>query len=140
MKKLLLLSLLLVLLVLSVPTLRDLFSPVIDPVGETLAAIVQPGVEAVRTPFLEWKARDEARAITGLLRDHEALGQRLPRPRDFQEFLQRRYTLNRDGLDPWGMPYYVLYADTAVIVGSPGPDLEANTADDVQEGFPRRLQ
>ena len=139
MKKVLLL-LLLVLLFLTVPSLRTLASPVIDPVGENIAVLAAPLVNKVRTPFLEWKARDETRAIVNLLRDHEAIGRPLPRPREFHDFLQRRYSVNRDGLDPWAMPYYIKYTDQAVVVGSAGPDLEPDTDDDIQELLPRRLR
>lgn len=139
MKKLLLL-LLLILLVLSVPPLRAFAAPVIDPVGEKIVLVTQPLVDRVRKPFFEWKARDEARALVALLRDHEAIGQPLPRPREFQGFIQRRHRSNRSGIDPWGSPYYIEYTDTAVVVASPGADLEPKTEDDIAEGFPRRLR
>jgi hypothetical protein len=139
MKKVLLL-LLLVLLFLSVPPLRSAASPVIDPIGEALAVVVAPVVLKVRTPFLEWKAKDETRAIVGVMRDQEAIGQPLPRTREFQDWLQRRYRANPDGLDPWGLPYYVKYTDQGAVVGSAGPDLLPNTADDITEVLPRRLR
>lgn len=140
MKKSLLLLLLLFLLIVSVPQLRAFASPVIDPVGEKLAILVAPLVEKVRTPFFEWKAKDEARAIVNLLRDHEAIGQPLPRTREFRDFLQRRYRGNREGLDPWGIPYYIKYTDQGAVVGSVGADLLADTPDDIQEVLPRRLR
>ena len=140
MKKVLLLSLLVLLLILTIPPLRSVASPVIDPLGERLAVLIEPIVVKVRTPFLEWKAKDETRTIVNLLRDQEAIGQPLPRTREFPSFLQRRHRANRDGLDPWGMPYYVKYTDQGAVVGSPGPDLEPGTADDVTEVLPRRLR
>jgi len=139
MKKVLLV-LLLVLLFLSVPTLRSFAAPVIDPVGEKLAMLVEPLVVKVRTPFLEWRAKDETRAIVHLLRDQEALGLALPRTREFQDWLQRRYRANPDGLDPWGLPYYVKYTEAGAVVGSGGPDLLPNTADDITDTLPRRLR
>lgn len=135
-----LLLLLLILLVLSVPQLRAFAAPVIDPVGEQIVVVSQPLVDRVRKPFFEWKARDEARAIIILLRDHEAIGQPLPQPRDFQEFLQRRHRSNRSGIDPWGTPYYIDYRQTDVVVGSAGADLEPKTEDDITEALPRRLR
>lgn len=139
MKKVLLL-LLIVLLFLSVPQLRSFAAPVIDPVGEKLAILMAPLVERVRNPFFEWRAKDETRAIVNLLRDHEALGLPLPRARDFHDFLQRRYRGNREGLDPWGIPYYIKYTDRGAVVGSAGADLVADTPDDIQEVLPRRLR
>ena len=139
MKKVLLL-LLLILLFLTVPPLRAVASPVIDPVGEKLAVLFEPLVLRVRTPFLEWKAKDETRAIVGLLRDQEAIGQQLPRTREFHAWLQRRHRANPDGLDPWGLPYYIKYTDQGAVVGSGGADLLANTADDITEILPRRLR
>lgn len=138
--KTVLLLLLLILLVLSVPQLRAFAAPVIDPVGEQIVVVSQPLVDRIQKPFFEWKARDEARAIIILLRDHEAIGQPLPRPREFQEFLQRRHRSNRSGTDPWGSPYYIDYRQTEVVVGSAGADLEPKTEDDVTEAFPRRLR
>lgn len=139
MKKVLLL-LLLILLFLTVPQARAFASPVIDPVGEKLAILVSPLVDRVRNPFFEWKARDEARAIVKLLRDQEAIGQTLPTNRNFREFLAQRHRANREGLDPWGIPYYIKYTNEGAVVGSAGPDMEANTADDVTEILPRRLR
>lgn len=139
MTKKLLLLLLLVLLFLSVPELRAFAAPVIDPVGEKMAQLAEPLVVKVRTPFLEWKARDEARAIITLLRDQEAIGQRLPRTREFPNWLRMRFRVNPEGLDPWGLPYYIKYTDEGAIVGSGGPDMEPNTADDITEILPRRL-
>ena len=138
MKKVLLL-LLLILLVLTVPALRSFTAPVIDPVGEKLAILVAPVVNKVRTPFFEWKARDETRAIIKLLRDQEAIGQRLPTARDFDDFLRARHRANREGLDPWGVPYYIKYTSQGAVVGSAGADMEPGTADDVTEVLPRRL-
>lgn len=140
MKKLLLLTLLLVLLVLSVPELRTFAAPVIDPAGEMIVQVSEPMVDRVRRPFLRWKAQDEARALAKLLRDQEAIGGRLPRPPDFQDFLRRRWIVERQGLDPWGVPYYLDYTPTEVVVGSSGPDLEPRTDDDIRVGFPRRLR
>ena len=139
MKKLLLL-LLLVLLFLTVPELRAFGAPVIDPVGAGIVRLSEPLVSAVRTPFMEWKARDEARALVKLLQDQEAIGSPLPRPRQFQDFLARRWIVDRGGLDPWGVPYYLRYTDREIQVGSAGPDLEPDTEDDIREGFPRRLR
>ncbi|HUF14190.1 MAG TPA: hypothetical protein VMN78_13905 [Longimicrobiales bacterium] len=139
MKKVLLL-LLLILLFLTVPPLRSFAAPVIDPVGEKLAILVSPVVDLVRTPFFEWKARDEARAIIKLMRDQEAIGQRLPTARDFDDFLRSRYRANREGLDPWGVPYYVKYTGQRAVVGSAGADMEVGTADDVTEVLPLRLR
>ena len=140
MKKVLLLSLLVLLLVVSIPPLRAFASPVLDPLGVQLAKLFEPVVVKVQTPFFEWKAKDETRTIVNLMRDQEAIGQPLPRTREFHAWLQRRHRANRDGLDPWGMPYYVKYTDQGAVVGSPGPDLEPNTADDITEVLPRRLR
>lgn len=139
MKKLLLLLLLLVLLVLSVPELREFAAPVVDPAGETLAAAAEPLFERIEQPFLRWKAEDEARALANLLREQEAIGGRLPRPSEFQAFLKRRWIVEREGLDPWGQPYRLVYTPTEVVVVSPGQDLEVGTKDDIEVGFPRRL-
>ena len=140
MKKALLLTLLVVLLFLNVPSLRRVGAPVIDPLGSALAVVVEPVVVKVRTPFFEWRAKDETRAIVGLMRDQEAIGQQLPRAREFHDWHQRRHRSNPDGLDPWGMPYYVKYTDQGAVVGSAGADLLPNTADDITEVLPRRLR
>ena len=139
MKKVLLL-LLLILLFLSVPQLRSFAAPVIDPVGAGLARLVSPVVRRVHKPFFEWKARDEARAIVKLMRDQEAIGQPLPTKRNFGRFLEQRFRANREGLDPWGMPYYINYNSQGAVVGSAGADLEPDTPDDITEVLPRRLR
>ena len=139
-KKLLLLLLLVILLVLSIPELRESAQPVIDPAGEWLAEVSEPLVLKVTQPFLRWKAQDEARALAKLLQDQEAVGAALPRPREFQLFLRRRWIVSREGLDPWRVPYYLEYTPQEVVVGSAGPDLEPRTGDDIRVGFPRRLR
>lgn len=140
MKKLFLLLLLIVLLVLSVPELRVMAAPVIDPAGEALANVAGPAINRVREPLLRWKAKDEANALAKLLQEQEAIGAPMPRPRDFQTFLRRRWIVSREGLDPWHVPYYLEYTEREVVVGSPGPDLEPRTEDDIRVGFPRRLR
>lgn len=140
MKKLILLLLLIFLLVLSVPDLRTFAAPVIDPIGERIAVLSEPAVERVRAPFFRWKAEDEASALAKILQDQEAIGARLPRPREFQSFIQRRWVASREGLDPWGVPYYLEYTAHDVVVGSAGPDLEPGTSDDVRVSFPRKLR
>jgi len=139
-KKTVLLLLLLLLLVVSVPPLRSAAAPVLDPAGAALAVVLGPVVDKVRTPFLEWKAKDETGAIVGLLRDQEVLGQSLPRAREFRGWLQRRHRANPDGLDPWGIPYYIKYANEGAIVGSAGADLLPDTPDDITDTLPRRFR
>lgn len=140
MMKNVLLLLLLLLLFLTVPPLRKVAAPVIDPIGEKLAIVMHPVVVKVQTPFMEWRAKDETRAIVALMKEQEALGLGLPRTREFQNFLQRRFRANRDGLDPWGIPYYVKYSDEGATVGSAGADLLTNTPDDITELLPRRFR
>jgi hypothetical protein len=139
MKKVLLV-LLVILLFVNVPALRSAAAPVLDPIGAAIAVVLEPIVLKVRTPFLEWKAKDETRSIVAIMRDQEAIGQPLPRTREFQDWLQRRHKANPDGLDPWGLPYYVKYTDQGAVVGSAGADMEPNTADDITEILPRRLR
>ena len=97
-------------------------------------------VVKVETPFKEWRAKDETRAIAALMRDQEALGLGLPKTREFADFLRRRHRSNREGLDPWGIPYYVKYTNEGAVVGSAGADLVVDTPDDITELLPRRLR
>ena len=140
MKKLLLLLLLLVLLVLTVDPLREVASPVVDPAGAALAKASAPLVDLLMRPLLTWQARDEARALAKMLQDQDAIGNVLPRPPEFQAWIRRRWIVDREGRDPWDQPYYLDYTPTEVVVGSPGPDREPNTDDDVRVGFPRKLR
>jgi hypothetical protein len=90
----------------------------------------RPQLEFALNPLYKWEAKNRVNEISRVLVRVRAEGSKLPRPRDFQQFLADKEGANA-ALDPWGEPYF-LYRDQRVFrVSSAGPDREANTTDDI---------
>lgn len=92
------------------------------PVGERLSA-----------PIHAISANSELTQIQHELRNDRNAARPLPADAEFREWVARRSTYERDGLDPWGMEYYLVPGDATVTVGSNGPDRQRDTEDDIKQ-------
>ena len=96
-------------------------------------ARVQPVVQPALDPVYEWSTRSKVSEIARMLATEKAAGRRVPEPRDFTDFLERRYP-GGGALDPWGSPYYLKTERRgATWVGSAGRDAARGTPDDIRE-------
>lgn len=95
-----------------------------------LRARARPQIEYVLNPVYRWEAKNRVHAIQRVLERERSQGSAIPRPRDFNKFLE-----SRDGaqavMDPWNQPYYLVTNRRTFRVGSSGPDRQRNTVDDI---------
>lgn len=122
----------------TVPSLRERVEPRVVPVWDFAYQKVRPLIRKVLDPVLRWSAVKEARSIGRDLRRREMSLQPLPGPREFPRWVAQTQQTGRGGLDPWGSPYYLIVGRDSLFVGSPGPDKERDTEDDVRVGTSRR--
>jgi hypothetical protein len=116
-----------------IPKIRNRIVGPLDPVLSKLGPIG----EAVQTPTRRWSAGQEAMLITRKLGEFRNLNKPLPSPLNFQRWLHANVRgLTRDGMDPWGLPYYFIHTRQNMTVGSPGQDRKRDTEDDVRITVP----
>lgn len=123
--------------VLAIPPVRAMAGPVLEPGKALLDRSVGKLFGRGRDRVFEWSARSEARSLAQELQKREISGQALPRPQDFQSYLQRRTISGTAGLDKWGSPYYMLLGGDSITIVSPGADRRPGTADDIRESVAR---
>jgi hypothetical protein len=123
--------------ILAIPPVREVAGPVFEPGKAVLDRTVGRVWVRGRDQVFRWSVRNEARTLALELQKREVSGQPLPRPQDFQAYLERRTISGTPGLDKWGSPYYMLVAGDSITVVSPGPDARPGTADDIREAVAR---
>lgn len=115
MSRIVFLLVLLLVAVLTVPSLRQR---------------AQPQIEYVMNPIYRWDAKNRVNDIYRLLERERATGGAVPRPADFQRFLTQREGENA-ALDPWRQPFFLVTTRRTFRVGSSGQDRQRGTADDI---------
>lgn len=123
--------------VLAIPPVREIAGPVLEPGKSLLDRSVGRVWVRGRDQVFRWSVRNEARTLAQELQKREVSGQPLPRPQDFQGYLQRRTISGTPGLDKWGSPYYMLLGGDSITVVSPGPDGRPGNGDDIREAVAR---
>lgn len=123
--------------VLAIPPVREIAGPVLEPGKALLDRSVGRAWARGRDTVFRWSVRNEARTLAQELQKREISGQPLPRPQDFQAYLQRRTISGTPGLDKWGSPYYMLLGGDSITVVSPGPDGRPGNGDDIREAVVR---
>ncbi|MGQ0815523.1 MAG: hypothetical protein ACT4O1_13880 [Gemmatimonadota bacterium] len=115
-----------------VPAIRARIMPPLLPVFEKLG----PVGDAFANPAKKWAARNESNMLIRKLAEDYAEKKQLPSALRFQVWIRLNTKMGSKGNDPWGRPYYMVHADRKLTVGSNGPDMERNTADDVRVTVP----
>lgn len=93
---------------------------------------VKPYVQPALDPVYEWSTRSRVKEIARMIQTDRAAGRSTPTPKNFAEFLRRRYPGDGGATDPWGVPYYLVKGRTGTTaVGSAGADGVRGTADDI---------
>jgi len=133
MKKLVLLLLIAYGLLSAKPDLRERVVPQVEPAIHRASSWMVPRVRPLFDPVLRWSANGELRLIARRLELRQANSRSLPRPDEFQRFLEETQISGRGGLDPWGTPYYLVVTPDSFVVGSAGPDQVAGTEDDLRQ-------
>lgn len=123
--------------VLAIPPVRAVAGPVLAPGKDIVDRTIGRVWERARDRMFLWSVRNEARTLAEELRAREVGGDPLPRPQDFQAYLQRRTISGTPGLDKWGNPYYMILGGDSITVVSPGADGRPGTDDDIREAVSR---
>jgi hypothetical protein len=96
----------------------------------SLRARAQPQIEYVMNPIYRWEAKNRVNDIYRLLERERATGGAVPRPADFRRFLEQREG-EKAALDPWREPFFLVATRRTFQVGSAGQDRQRGTADDI---------
>jgi hypothetical protein len=130
MKRLLLAFLLLGMLTLTVPALRQRAQPRIDQSREWLGKRLEGPLSPVLTPYRRLKTQSQMGKAVSALVSRRNMGYPPPKPIEFQEFIQAR-ELSPDGMDAWGAPYLLRQRRDSLDIISAGPDIQYHTDDDL---------
>lgn len=129
MTRLILAVLILILVVLTVPSLRQRAQPHIEEGQLWLGARLEGPMTPVLTPYRRLKTQsyiDEA--TVRLIRDRN-IGSPPPASPDFRDYLLRHELKPLDG---WGAPLVLEQQRDSLSIISPGPDMEYDTDDDIR--------
>lgn len=137
-KKLFILSVVVAVVVGAVPDLRVRAKPYYEPVLDRAGTLLQPLISRMLNPVFRWSTRSEEEHYLVILRNRVNLGEPLPKPREFQNFLSQESNSGRNGRDPWGSAYFLTLRRDSIQVGSPGPDGVRGTDDDILSAVPRQ--
>ena len=126
----------LVLVVLVAIGFMSAHAPTRSRIGAAAAPVLEklgPAGEFALRPVHRWTAKSETEFILDQIELAKAMGRETPTESRLQEWLKlRRIRTRYNGKDPWGSEYYLIRARTSFTVGSPGPDAERNTPDDIR--------
>jgi hypothetical protein len=137
MKRMILAVLLLLLVVLSVPPLRERADPYVAVAGGWTAERMAGPLSPVSNWYKRIRAEAELDKAARLMVGQRNQGVRLPAPEGVSEFLHRN-EIAVQGLDPWGTPYLMVQEADSVALISAGPDGRYETQDDLVARFPQR--
>ncbi|MBI4539511.1 MAG: hypothetical protein HY704_08390 [Gemmatimonadetes bacterium] len=94
--------------------------------------ILQPVMRPVLDPVMRWSTQGELKRIARELETaEESLREEIPSSAEFGRWLATKYPASGAESDPWGSRYYLKVWPDSFVVGSPGPDRQQGTGDDV---------
>lgn len=129
MTRLILAFLILILVVLTIPSLRQRAEPRIEEGRLWLGAHLEGPMTPVLTPYRRMKTQSYIDAVTvRLIRDRN-IGSPAPAAPDFREYLLRH---KLEPLDGWGAPLVLEQRRDSLSIISPGPDMVYDTDDDIR--------
>lgn len=130
MKQIFLAFLLVGLITLLVPDLRERAQPRIDSSREWLGQKLEGPLSPILTPYRILKTESRmGQAVNRLVRNRNR-GTDAPRPDEFSTFLE---DAEIESVDAWGAPFLLIQDPDSLTILSAGPDLEYETEDDLVE-------
>lgn len=131
-RRILLSLLFLVLLVLTIPPLRERAQPAIDRFYELVGWTVEGPLAPAVNPYRELEAQSTiGKVIREMVQDRNS-GFIRPEQDQLQEYMARKLP-DESISDPWGTPYAMMADRDSVAIVSAGPDRELGTDDDIAE-------
>lgn len=101
-------------------------------------AVILDYASPVVNPYLQMATEGEMQDIADELKEYQRENfEELPSERDFDEWLEPRFTGN-GGVDGWGNPYEYRLERTRLVLVSWGPDGQRDTDDDIYVDRPIR--
>jgi hypothetical protein len=122
--------LIMVLVVLLVPPVRERAQPGIDRFRGWAGHHLEGPMTPVLTPIRRVKAQSEMSRAVSKLVSYRNRGYPPPKASEFQDFL-RQNELSETGEDPWGSPYVLTQTPDSVGIVSAGADMQYRTDDDI---------
>lgn len=116
-----------------IPAIRNRIAGPLDPVLSKLG----PVGEKMQAPARKWAAKNEEMLIIRKLAEAHNQNKGIPSPLSFQSWIKANFHGGvKEGMDPWGRPYYLIHTKQQLTVGSQGPDRRRNSADDIRVSVP----
>lgn len=122
----------------SVPPVRSRVALRVAPIRDYVVREVGPPLRRGLNPVYRWLAQQEMRVIARELRKRGLSFHPLPHPREFSRYLDKQRYIPRGANDPWKNAYFLTVTRDSIVVGSPGPDGERGTPDDLRYSVSRR--
>ncbi len=135
MKRWLLVLLLVWLVYLLVPGVRERVAPPAAELWARAGASVEGPLSPITDRYRRVRAESNLKKAARLLVTESTMGQRAPPPHELPAFL-KRHDIVPDGLDPWGMPYRMVEEPDSLALVSAGPDRTYGTGADVVVRLP----
>lgn len=119
------------------------FATAHPPTRERIATAAAPALaklgpvgRVLLRPMHKVTAHNEVEFLLDQIELAKILGKDIPTETSFQNWIKQRVKTSAGvritGRDPWGSPYYLSRSQTAITIGSHGPDGERNTPDDIR--------
>lgn len=134
MKRLLLAVVLLILLSISIPALRDRAMPKYRAAGSWVWGVVDGPLTPVLTPYRRLETQSEMGEIMRALISHRNRGFPAPNEAELPAFMAGA-RLDSTATDVWGTRYNVLIQPDSFYLRSAGPDGELQTNDDIVDAI-----
>lgn len=134
MKRLLLAGVLLILLSISIPALRDRAMPKYRAAGSWVWGVVDGPLTPVLTPYRRLETQSEMGEIMRALIRRRNRGLPAPTEPELPAFMASA-KLDSTATDMWGTRYHVLIQPDSLYLRSAGPDGELQTKDDIVDAI-----
>jgi hypothetical protein len=119
------------------------FATAHPPTRERIAHTAAPALEKLGPvgrfllrPMHKVTAHNEVDFLINQVELARIMGREIPTETSFQNWIKARVKTSAGvrvtGKDPWGAPYYLSRSQTAITIGSNGPDGKRNTPDDIR--------
>lgn len=116
-----------------IPPIRNRIAGPLDPFLSKLG----PVGEKIQAPARRWAAKNEEMLIIRKLAEDHNQNKGVPSPLAFQGWIKRNFHGGvKEGMDPWGRPYYLIHTRQQLTVGSQGPDRLRDSSDDIRVSVP----
>lgn len=134
MKRLFVAVVLLVLLSLTIPSLKERAMPKYRAAGAWIWDVVDGPLTPALTPYRRLETQSEMAEVKRALINRRNKGLPPPSQPELPAFMYGA-GLDSTGTDKWGTEYYLMFQPDSIYLRSAGPDMEHQTDDDIVEAI-----